>query len=495
MDTGILAALWQLIGQPSPIATLLWAVLAGIAVKLCTDPLRHVPGPLVARLTPLWLWYVAWRGTECRSVAALHARYGPAVRVAPREVDLADGAAAHAVYVRSGGLLKSPAYRNFDIDGFATLFSAVDPAHRAPRAKAVAPMFAQQAVVKGKPAVMRVVDEAVAELARRRDGARGRPVDLLSLFRSLALNASSSYLFGEPFGSVRDPKLEATAFVNDFVAVGSLYYMPAWIYGPVSRLSAWLSSNKSEVTASTAAVEEFVNRITDNSMAEEKDEATTYQGRLLKTGISREETLAQVKDLIFAGTDATGMNMSMLCFYLRKCPDKYEKARKEILENPSIDAQSLPYLTGVVKETLRLSMANPSRLPRTVPPSGLQIDGLPALPGGARVGLSAYMLHRNPAVFPEPGAFQPERWLQPPPTEPSSSASLQTEMLRDSFYFGAGPRQCIARNLASAEIAWLAHAVIRSGVLDGAEPVEDKIEIREWFNSSVVSGKIELVWP
>ncbi|XXH01294.1 hypothetical protein Hte_007650 [Hypoxylon texense] len=487
MASGILADLWRFLSHQSISVALLILIPGALvfgAVRFHTDPLRHIPGPLVARLTPAWLWYVAWRGDECRTVAALHARLGPVVRVAPGEVDVADGAAAHPVYARGGGLRKSPAYRNFDVDGFPTVFSAVDPAARAARAKAVAPLFARQAVVKGRAGTRKIVGEAVAELRRRKEDADGKPVDLLNLFRSLALNASSSYLFGEPFGNVREAKLEATAFINHFVAIGSFFYLPAWLYNQISRLSDKFGKNKQEVAASIAVVQEFAARVVDNSIINEKEDAKTYQGRLLQVGISRDETIAQVKDLVFAGTDATGMNMSMLCFYLRQYPDKYERARKEILDNPDVDAQSLPYLLCVVKETLRLSMANPSRLPRVVSSTGLQVAGLPTLPAGTGVGLSAYMLHYNPDVFSNPHKFLPERWLDPSP-----------EMLRDSFYFGAGPRQCIARNLAQAELSWLAEALIRSDVLNGSKPVEDKIKIREWFNSSVISGKIELIWP
>lgn len=67
-------------------------------------------------------------------------------------------------------------------------------------------------------------------------------------------------------------------------------------------------------------------------------------------------------------------------------------------------------------------------------------------------------------------------------------------MLRDSFYFGKGPRQCIARNFASAIVWWAAEAVVRSRALDGARPVQDKIEIVEWFNSQQVGDNIELIW-
>lgn len=322
MASGILAVLWHLLWQQSIGTTLIWAVIVIGAVKFYTDPLRHIPGPLIARITPLWLWYIAWNGTECRSVARLHEKYGPVVRVAPNEVDVSDGAATHQVYVKNGGLLKSPIYQNFDIDGFPTIFSVVDPAHRATRAKAVAPLFAQQSIMRGKPVTMKIVEEAVAELGRRKANADGKPVDLLNLFRSLALNASSSYLFGEPFGSVREAKLEATAFINDFVAVGSFFYLPGWIYGQVSHYAAKFNKKKSEIDASSAVVEGFATRIVDNSIATEKEEAKTYQGRLLNAGISREETIAQVKDLVFAGTDATGMNMSMLCFNITQNPEK-----------------------------------------------------------------------------------------------------------------------------------------------------------------------------
>jgi hypothetical protein len=67
-------------------------------------------------------------------------------------------------------------------------------------------------------------------------------------------------------------------------------------------------------------------------------------------------------------------------------------------------------------------------------------------------------------------------------------------MLRDSFYFGKGPRQCIARNFASTILWWAAEAILRSRVLDGAKPVKDELEMIEWFNVQELSGSIELCW-
>lgn len=67
-------------------------------------------------------------------------------------------------------------------------------------------------------------------------------------------------------------------------------------------------------------------------------------------------------------------------------------------------------------------------------------------------------------------------------------------MLRDSIAFGIGPRQCIARNLATAGLFWSVEGLVKSDVLRGARPVKDRIEILEWFNARVKDRKVELVW-
>lgn len=162
---------------------------------------------------------------------------------------------------------------------------------------------------------------------------------------------------------------------------------------------------------------------------------------------------------------------------------RYDRLRKEVLDNPSAEVQTLPYFSGVIKEGLRLALANPTRLSRIVSSSGLKMQGLPSIPAGTCVGISAYTLHLNPNVFPNPHDFLPERWLEPTP-----------EMLRDSIAFGIGPRQCIARNLATAGLFWAVEGLAKSDVLRGARPVKDRIEILEWFNARVKDRKIEFAW-
>jgi hypothetical protein len=62
------------------------------------------------------------------------------------------------------------------------------------------------------------------------------------------------------------------------------------------------------------------------------------------------------------------------------------------------------------------------------------------------------------------------------------------------FAFGVGLRACIARNLAMTELYMAMERLAKSDVLRGANVCQDKLEIYEWFNSSITGEKIELIW-
>ncbi len=172
------------------------------------------------------------------------------------------------------------------------------------------------------------------------------------------------------------------------------------------------------------------------------------------------------------------------------------------------DPQSLPYLRAVVREGLRLGMANPTRLTRVVPASssgaGLTVDGVRVSPGTV-VGCAAYMLHHDPEVFPEPFAFRPGRWLQNEKDvhiaenilncADDGEALHRPEMDRSMVAFGAGLRACIGKALAQQQLYEAVFALIDSEVLeDGARTVQQRIERKEWFNGEIKGHKLEVGW-
>ena len=110
--------------------------------------------------------------------------------------------------------------------------------------------------------------------------------------------------------------------------------------------------------------------------------------------------------------------------------------RAEIPDPSSVTLERLegvPYLDWTVKEMLRTHPTLPSLLERVVPAQGAQIAGF-HVPGGSVIGMSAWSMNKSPNVYPEPLAFQPERWKEP-----------TSEMAATMLTFSAGPRACVGQ--------------------------------------------------
>lgn len=75
-------------------------------------------------------------------------------------------------------------------------------------------------------------------------------------------------------------------------------------------------------------------------------------------------------------------------------------------------AQDLPYFQACLKEGMRMRPAVGLCITRHVPPDGADIEG-EHLPGGTRVAVNGWVIHRDPATFGEDADFyRPERWTE-----------------------------------------------------------------------------------
>ena len=161
--------------------------------------------------------------------------------------------------------------------------------------------------------------------------------------------------------------------------------------------------------------------------------------------------------LIIAGSDTTSTALAASFFYLVHNPDKLEKVSKEILESfsdleaihSSPKLNGLVYLRALVDEAMRLSPPVGGILPREVLPGGIEVDGL-EIPEGVVVGTPHYAIHHNPAYYPDPFTFIPERWI------PGSMPGVTKEsvaLAQSAFCpFSIGPRGCIGKGLAYVEL-------------------------------------------
>jgi cytochrome P450 len=121
------------------------------------------------------------------------------------------------------------------------------------------------------------------------------------------------------------------------------------------------------------------------------------------------------------------------------------------------------YLDAVVKESLRLRPIVPLVARRLQEP--MEIGGH-LLPAGVTVTPSIWLMHRNGAIYPEPDAFRPERFLGEPPGTYTW------------IPFGGGVRRCLGASFAMFEMKQVLGAIADAVALEPADPKPEKIARR-----------------
>lgn len=70
------------------------------------SPLKHIPGPFLAKFTNVWRLADLLAGHTHRTQLRLHGRYGSAVRLGPNLVTLSDPSLVKVVYDVKGNFIK-----------------------------------------------------------------------------------------------------------------------------------------------------------------------------------------------------------------------------------------------------------------------------------------------------------------------------------------------------------------------------------------------------
>ncbi|MFC7764044.1 cytochrome P450 [Catellatospora bangladeshensis] len=149
--------------------------------------------------------------------------------------------------------------------------------------------------------------------------------------------------------------------------------------------------------------------------------------------------------MFFAGHETSATALTWAFYELARQPEIAERLRAEVAEvlgeRPATmaDLPRLPYLGQVVKETLR--RWPPGWLFDRTPVAETQLGGYTVKPGQV-IFFSPYVIHTDPAYWPEPDEFRPERF------------AAGAEIPREAYLpFGDGPRICVGNRFAEAEIA------------------------------------------
>ncbi|KAF4662489.1 hypothetical protein FOZ61_000274 [Perkinsus olseni] len=152
-----------------------------------------------------------------------------------------------------------------------------------------------------------------------------------------------------------------------------------------------------------------------------------------------------------AGNETTAGTASYLLWYLARYPRVQDRLRQELTTgNGSVlDKAKFPYLNACVMEVLRLRPAAYTLVLETARP-GVLLCGS-SLPKASVVVCNLY----GAMVLKYGSEFKPDQWL-----EPDSEVNRDLLHGTDLLSFGYGPRVCVGKQLAVAELVMMAATIV-----------------------------------
>ena len=171
------------------------------------------------------------------------------------------------------------------------------------------------------------------------------------------------------------------------------------------------------------------------------------------TAMTDRQLRDEVMTMLLAGHETTALALSWAWFLLASHPEAQAKLHEEVGRvlagrfPSAADVSQLAYTNKVVRETLRLYP--PAWLMSRRAAEDVHIGDY-LLPADSNVLISPWVTHRNPRFFPNPEAFDPDRW----------SPEFEQALPKFAYFpFGGGPRTCIGNNFALMEAAILLASV------------------------------------
>jgi cytochrome P450 len=171
-------------------------------------------------------------------------------------------------------------------------------------------------------------------------------------------------------------------------------------------------------------------------------------------GFSPEQLRDQVATLILAGHETTAVTLFWAILMLTQAPGEQDRVAEEVAALSIQPATAHAAMTGlvytkaVVNETLRLFPAVFTLVRQAI---AADRAGDVDLRAGSLLMIAPWVLHRHHALWNEPDAFDPSRFLPDAPP-PSRFAFMP---------FGAGPRVCVGAQFAMTEAVLVLASLIR----------------------------------
>ena len=239
----------------------------------------------------------------------------------------------------------------------------------------------------------------------------------------------------------------------------NVFLMPEVLRRDLGGWSPWGRFQR-RLRAADALIYEEIDR---RRAAGDLDERTDVLSLLLRArdeagrAMSNVELRDEMMTMLLAGHETTATGLAFAFDLLGHNPRVLDRLRDEI------EGDDDAYLDATVTESLRIRPVLDAAERTLTEPRAIAGWELPA---GIRVYPSIVAVHHREDLYPEPGEFRPERFLD---GQVESYAWLP---------FGGGIRRCIGAALAQAEMAEVIRAVVGRADLRPARPEPEPVVMR-----------------
>ncbi|OJD30452.1 cytochrome p450 [Diplodia corticola] len=542
----------HLAAAAKPAASLLATHLLGLYASLLTyratplHPLHAFPGPFLARLTSFYLpLHVLHRVPNKpstpnnpskhtklipqahKTLAALHARHGPIVRVGTAELSVADPAAVPLVYGAGSSCTKAPWYDNDR--PLTSMHTARDRGYHDARRKVWGRAFAAGgkvlagyerrvgARVEGLVGGLReAMGGKVGGKAGEGEGEKKEGVDAREWFAWFAYDVMGELAFGKGFGCVEGGKGHWAIGLLEEGMRPMGFMLPPWAFRTLAAIPGVAAGYWKFINYCSDQLEErmktkpedpdimsaLIEPVKDKQLSDRELRMLQADSRLIIVA-GRYPKPTNPLTLIPLPSPATPppapSPTSSTTSPPRRttkppsspssahtCPTPPPKPPRR--SPPHRTLLTLPHLNALIAETLRLHPPVPSALQRLTPPAGLTLPSGTHIPGNTVVWCPAYVIGRSPAAYVEPDEFCPERWYNDDDDNDDDDNDEERKegkkgkgkkgWVRDAKAyapFGLGTYACVGKPLAMMELRMVVAGVVAAfevGLAEGEDGAE-----------------------
>ncbi|MCW5732067.1 MAG: cytochrome P450 [Alphaproteobacteria bacterium] len=284
--------------------------------------------------------------------------------------------------------------------------------------------------------------QAAGEMLVRWDGRDG-PFEITREMMALTLVIIARTMFSSNVGAdiAKVERAMTTMLELGKPSLIDLFGLPEWLPRPLPR----------GLRRAKRDLDEVIGRILAERRADPADRGDLLSMLLAARdeesgeGMSDRQLRDEIMTIFLAGHETTANALAWTWYLLARHPEVEARLHTEVDRVlggrvPAFaDLANLTYVRQVFEESMRLYP--PAHTFNRMALGEDEIGGL-RIPPGALITISPYVVHRNPALWPDPERFDPDRFA------PEKAAGRP----RYAYIpFGGGPRICIGNSFALFE--------------------------------------------